>query len=405
MFGLYLHIPFCEKKCIYCDFYSIERTEEIETFTDNLCQEITLRAQQQQSSPLAETVFFGGGTPSLLSPAQMEKIMTTVRKNFPIADTAEITMECNPGTVTRDSLSAYRRLGINRLSFGVQSFDEQELQFLQRIHSPQQAVEAIELARAAGFDNINMDLMFALPDQQKKTWQNSLQKMIELQPDHISAYSLIFEEGTPLFALMKKGLANPAKEEHDAELYEIAIDTLTAAGYAQYEVSNFAQPDKQCRHNVLYWSGDRYCSFGPSAHGFIGDERYWNFRSLRRYSDYIQRGILPIANKETLQIHEQMFERAFLELRAKGIRLQQFMSDFSLDIEYILGDELLWWKSNNWAHIMNGRLSLLPKGYAVCDELTLTLITLLEKYTQSQWEQKEYKEERDDEPSFSLPIL
>lgn len=405
MFGLYLHIPFCEKKCIYCDFYSIERTEEIDVFTENICREIIMRANTDTTFPQADTVFFGGGTPSLLSPSQMEKILSTLRQHFSIAATAEITMECNPGTVTHDSLSAYRSLGINRLSFGVQSFDEQELQFLQRIHSPQQAMEAMALARAAGFDNVNMDLMFALPDQNKKTWQNSLHKMIALQPDHISAYSLIFEEGTPLFALMKKGLANPAKEEHDAELYEIAIETLSAAGYVQYEVSNFAKSGKQCRHNVLYWSGDRYCSFGPSAHGFIGDERYWNFRSLRRYSDYIQRGILPIANKETLQIHEQMFERAFLELRAKGIRLEEFMSDFSLNIEDIMGDELLWWKQNHWAHISQGRLSLLAKGYALCDELTLTLIALLEKETESQWEQKEYSEERDDEPVFSLPIL
>lgn len=405
MFGLYLHIPFCEKKCIYCDFYSVERTGEIARFVDTLCKEITLRAQYSRDIPKANTVFFGGGTPSLLSAQEMEKILITLRDNFNIEDNAEITAECNPGTVTVEKLTAYRSLGINRLSFGVQSFDEKELAYLQRIHSPKQAFEAMEFSRKAGFDNVNMDLMFALPEQEEEIWKKNLKTMIGLQPDHISAYSLIFEEGTPLFTMMKKGLANPAKEEHDANLYEIGMELLGNAGYAQYEVSNFARNGKECKHNVLYWSGDRYCSFGPSAHGFLHNERYWNYRSLRRYTDYVNNNTLPIANKETLRKEEQMFERAFLELRAKGIRLEKFEEDFSVDIMAIAKDEIEWWIKNSWAHIREGRLSLLSKGYTVCDELTLSLIALLEKQADTEWEQKDFSEERDDEPNFSFTVL
>lgn len=405
MFGLYIHIPFCEKKCIYCDFYSVERTGEIAHFVDTLCKEIVLRAQTSSQLPIATTVFFGGGTPSLLSPNEMEKIVETLVKHYPLDKNVEFTVECNPGTVTLEKLSAYRNLGINRLSFGVQSFDEMELQYLQRIHSPKEAFEAMELARKSGFDNVNMDLMFALPEQEVETWKKNITTMIGLQPDHISAYSLIFEEGTPLFAMMKKGLANPAKEEHDALLYEIGMEMLHKAGYKQYEVSNFAKNGKECRHNVLYWSGERYCSFGPSAHGFLGNERYWNYRSLRRYNEQVHKNILPIANSETLSKEEQMFERAFLELRAKGIRLSKFREDFSIEIGSIAKDEIDWWIKNSWAMVRDGRLSLLPKGYAVCDELTLSLITILEKEANSTWQQKDFIEERDDEPIFPLTVL
>ncbi|MBI3259186.1 MAG: radical SAM family heme chaperone HemW [Ignavibacteriae bacterium] len=358
MFGIYVHIPFCEKKCIYCDFYSIERTEHIASFVDTLCNEITLRAKQSDSYPSATSVFFGGGTPSLLSPEQLERIITTIRNHYAIDQDAEWTMECNPGTISHESLSGYRNLGINRLSFGVQSFNESELAFLHRIHSPKQAEEAIALARSAGFNNVNLDVMFALPEQTMESWKHTLEKVIALAPEHISAYSLIFEEGTPLFTMLQRGTVHEANEENDAEMYEYAINRFAKAGYTQYEVSNFAQNGRECLHNCTYWCGDDYLAFGPSAHGLTDGTRYWNYRSLTRYTELLTNNELPAANSEKLSLDERMFERAFLELRAKGIRIHEFQTDFGINILQALGKELELWESEGLTMQSNGHFCI-----------------------------------------------
>ena len=407
MFGIYVHIPFCEKKCIYCDFYSIERTEHISSFVDTLCNEITLRAKQSDSYPPATSVFFGGGTPSLLTPVQMERIITVIRNHFAINHDAEWTMECNPGTISHESLCGYRSLGINRLSFGVQSFNESELAFLHRIHSPKQAEEAIALARSAGFDNVNLDVMFALPDQTMDSWKHTLETIIALAPEHVSAYSLIFEEGTPLFTMRQRGTVHEANEENDAEMYEYAINRLAKAGYTQYEVSNFAQSGRECLHNCTYWSGDDYLAFGPSAHGLTGGTRYWNYRSLTRYTELLSSGELPVANSEKLSLHERMFERAFLELRARGIRIHEFQNDFGIDILQALGKELELWESEGLVMQSDGRLKLTSAGYLVCDELSLRTIAALEKAAGAEWEERIFPvEEREpDEFTYALPVL
>jgi oxygen-independent coproporphyrinogen-3 oxidase len=407
MFGIYVHIPFCEKKCIYCDFYSIERTEHIASFVDTLCNEITLRASHSELLPSATSVFFGGGTPSLLSPEQLGRIITTIRRFYTINTDAEWTMECNPGTITHTSLCGYREAGINRLSFGVQSFNESELEFLHRIHSPHQAEEAIVLARAAGFDNVNLDVMFALPNQTMQSWQFTLNTVIALAPEHISAYSLIFEEGTPLFTMLQRGVVRQAAEEHDALLYEYAIERLAAAGYQQYEVSNFAQKGRECIHNCTYWSGDEYIAFGPSAHGLVNGSRYWNFRSLTRYTESIKDGKLPVANSELLSRTERMFERAFLELRSRGIRIQEFKEDFDIDIILSLGKGVELWHSEGLVEQSSGRLRLTAAGYMVCDELSLRTIAALEKIAGTEWQERAFPEEEreSDEFTFALPVV
>jgi len=407
MFGIYVHIPFCKKKCNYCDFYSIERTEHIASFVDTLCNEISIRGNQSNELPSATSVFFGGGTPSLLSPEQLGRIITTIRQHFLVNNEAEWTMECNPGTITHDSLCGYRKLGINRLSFGVQSFNGSELTFLHRIHSPLQAEEAITLARAAGFDNVNLDVMFALPSQTMESWKFTLEKVIALAPEHISAYSLIFEEGTPLFTMLQQGSVSKAPEEHDAEMYEYAIKQLVSAGYHQYEVSNFAQNGYECIHNCTYWSGDEYISFGPSAHGLVRGKRYWNFRSLSRYTELLGKGELPVANAEFLTVSERMFERAFLELRAKGIRLEEFQHDFGIDICYALDKELELWEHEGLIVQLNGRLRLTATGYLMCDELSLRTIAALEKAVGTEWHERTFPEEEreQDEFTYALPVL
>jgi len=402
MSGIYLHIPFCEKKCSYCDFYSIESTPLMETFVATLIKEIELRQSSLRSSLLTShltshsslltspftphsSLFLGGGTPSLLLPSQLERILTSIRAHWEFTPDAEWTMECNPGTVTLDKLKAYRELGINRLSFGVQSFNAAELAFLERIHTAEEAEQAMELARAAGFTNVNMDLMFALPPQTMESLHSNITRMLALEPDHISAYSLIYEHGTPLYAQLQKGLVTPHDEELDAEMYAQVMRRLTSAGYTQYEVSNFARPGKQCQHNLLYWHAEQYVAMGPSAHGYVDDVRYWNVRSLAAWTQHVTNGLLPEANRETLGRTERMFERAFLGLRADGIDLRAYAQDFGVDILAALGNDARIWLEEGLYTVVEDRLALTSAGYQLCDELTLRTISAIERASGEQW--------------------
>jgi len=375
MSGLYLHIPFCEKKCSYCDFYSIESTEHIGAFVNTLLMEIDLRSPVMPSGMEPHTsVFFGGGTPSLLSPVEMSNIIARLREKYSIATDAEWTMECNPGTVTLERLQAYRALGINRLSFGVQSFTESELLFLDRIHSADEASDAMSLAREAGFTNVNMDLMFAVPGQTMETLTYNLSTLLALRPNHISAYSLIYEHGTPLYARLKKGLVTPTTEDIDAAMYAHVIATLTGAGYVQYEVSNFAKPGMECRHNLTYWHGGQYVAVGPSAHGYINATRYWNHRSLTAWTSKVHEGVLPEANREVLSLDEQATELAFLTLRADGIPLQQFRERFGIELRAALQPDLGYWLDARFIADNEDVLRLTGEGYRVCDEITMKIV-------------------------------
>ncbi|MFN8367277.1 MAG: radical SAM family heme chaperone HemW [Candidatus Kapaibacterium sp.] len=383
--SLYIHVPFCEKKCRYCDFYSIERMHQKDEFVQMVTRELALRATMVSQQHSVKTIFFGGGTPSLLSPTQFQTIGDAIHNHYHIDTDCEWTMECNPGTVTLENLQQYKTSGVNRISFGVQSFHQAELEFLDRIHSPEDAETAVELARTAGIHNINIDLMFALPHQTKETFTATLQRALALNTEHISAYSLIYEEGTPLFAMLQKGEVSQSSEETDAEMYQLAIETLTANGYSQYEISNFAKPGLECKHNLVYWNAEEYLSFGPSAHGFIHNSRYWNYRNISTYLQKLQNNELPSANSEVLSVSERMFERAFLELRAQGVRLDKFKTDFGIDITNDLKSTIQLWSDEHLVTLHNGKLSLTSSGYSVCDELTLQLISGLEKYTSSVW--------------------
>lgn len=369
MLGLYLHIPFCQKKCSYCDFYSIESTEHIDRFVEMLQQEIRLRAARHGGAPFT-SVFFGGGTPSLLRPEDMRTITGLLREVFVFSDDAEWTMECNPGTVTLERLKEYRATGINRLSFGVQSFQASELAFLDRIHDADQAVEAMRLARTAGFDNVNMDLMFAVPGQTMDTLADNLRRMVELQPDHISAYSLIYEQGTPLYADLLKGRVKPLPEETDVEMYNLVITTLRSHGYEQYEVSNFAHPGRRCRHNLTYWHGEPYLAVGPSAHGFIGNSRYWNYRSLTAWTEHVMKGALPEANHEVLSENDLLTEHVFLHLRADGLNPAQTFERFGIDVRAALAPDLGYWIEAGFISDDGRVLSLTSEGYRLCDEIS-----------------------------------
>jgi oxygen-independent coproporphyrinogen-3 oxidase len=380
MAGLYLHIPFCEHKCIYCDFYSLAPTEErmdgdamMASYVEALRTEIRLRAGSVEPGTTWDTVFFGGGTPSLMQAEQMAAILFDLRSLYSIEASAEITMEANPGTVTEERLAAFRQAGINRISFGVQSFLEDELRFLTRIHSPEQAEESIRAARRAGFEDLNIDLMFSLPGQTIERWMYTLERALALEPTHLSCYSLIVEPNTPLLRMVESkqvALLDPAA---DAELYEYTMMRMRSEGYEQYEISNFARPGRRSRHNDNYWNHGMYLGFGPSAHSFRSPVRSWNIANLSTYLLRLTQGQLPTAGEERLGREQLMTEAMFLGLRSDGIDLERFERDFGrrlADEHRPLVDDLL---SEGLATLERGILRLTAKGYVVCDEVCAKL--------------------------------
>ena len=387
MAGLYFHIPFCEHKCIYCDFYSIApkdasrfADELIGRFLASLEMEIALRAREERFRVPYETIFFGGGTPSLLSPSSIRKILTLLQDSFTIEAGAEITLETNPGTVDLSKLRAFRSAGVNRLSVGVQSFHDDELRFLSRIHTAREAKECLRDAFRAGFDNVGLDLIFALPGQTKEKWESSLRQAVELGPKHLSCYSLIVEPNTPLWRMVESRQVSPLDMEEDAGLYEHTMGYLAACGYEQYEVSNFARPGFASRHNSNYWNHTNYLGFGPSAHSFwsppglAGDaKRWWNIANVAGYSERLERGLVPVAGEERLTIDQLLREEILLGLRSDGIDVAGFRKRYDRDllvsrrlqIEDLIDSEM--------AVLEGGRLRLTAKGYLVCDEISAAL--------------------------------
>jgi len=376
MASLYLHIPFCEHKCIYCDFYSIAPAESKEThaspvdgFLSALETEIQLRAEDKRFNESVETIFFGGGTPSLLHPSEIEKILNLLASCFSIESNTEITLETNPGTVDKQKLKAFHSAGINRISMGVQSFYDDDLRFLTRIHTAAEAKQCVLDAYTAGFKNVSFDLIFSLPNQSLRRWESNLEQAIELQPTHISCYSLILEPSTPLFNMVQSKQVIQLDADSDAELYEFTIDFLTSHGLEQYEVSNFAKPNFKCRHNINYWNHSNYLSFGPSAHSFWKNERWWNVSNIAAYIEQLNKHILPLSGGEHLSETKLMEEAIFLGLRSEGIDFEQFRMRFARDLSIensFIISELI---QQGHARMEAGRFRLTAKGYLVCDEI------------------------------------
>ncbi|MFH1049323.1 MAG: radical SAM family heme chaperone HemW [bacterium] len=375
--GIYIHIPFCVKKCFYCDFYSVEKLTDKDKFLDYLIREIELRAKYEKSQTeigIIDSVFFGGGTPSLLTPGQIERIIIKLKSTFSISDDAEWTVESNPGTLNLDSLNQYRKLGINRISIGVQSFVESELKFLQRIHDSDEAVNAISDAKKAGFDNRNVDLIFSIPGQTKKSLALTLEKIQQLKPEHISAYSLIYEKGTPLYEAYKKGQIKKIDDDADAELYEFLSEYLSNLGYEHYEVSNFALPGYKCRHNLNYWENGYYIGLGPSAHGYSKGRRYWNVKSLKKYYQMIDEDKIPETGSEILTRENEINERIMLGLRSQGIDFKKFKEEFDIDLKKIRNLLFNEWKINDLCDYNDKYIKLTHKGYFICNSLINQLV-------------------------------
>ncbi|MBI5464720.1 MAG: radical SAM family heme chaperone HemW [Ignavibacteriales bacterium] len=376
MSSLYLHIPFCEHKCIYCDFYSIapreahqEEVPIVDRFLRSLEREISLQAEHKEFKTDYETVFFGGGTPSLLSPIQIQSILSCVRSRFDLRANAEVTLETNPGTVDAAKLEGFREAGVNRLSVGIQSFHDDDLKFLTRIHSSEQARRTLRDAFEAGFVNVSLDLIFALPGQTLERWKSNLAQAIALQPTHISCYSLIIEPNTPLKRMVETRQAAMLSPELDAEMYDAAIEFLARNGYEQYEVSNFAKPGFRSRHNGNYWNHANYLSFGPSAHSFWNGRRWWNVANLVNYCERVEAGRLPVAGEERLGARELAEEFIFLGLRGEGLDLQRLKREYAVDLRSEYVSTLRHLADDGLASIENEKLCLTPKGYALCDEI------------------------------------
>jgi len=370
----YIHIPFCDHKCIYCDFYSVITSDTISSFLNSLKEEINYYGKRYFSDRILSSVFFGGGTPSLMEPVYLQEIISTVKDNFNLKEDAEITMETNPGTVNIKKCTAFRKAGFNRISIGVQSFNNDELKFLTRIHDSEIAKKTIREAREAGFENVSIDLIFNLPGQTKEKWLHNLKIACTLPVNHISAYSLILEGGTILNKMVIDGEIKMQDDDYDADLYEATIEYLAVNGFAQYEVSNFTKPGFECLHNNSYWHYKDYLGFGTSAHSFIDGKRWWNYSSVKRYISEIEKNGNAVANDEQLTNEEIHDEYVMLALRSSGIELKSYKKRFGHD----------WLKKNNsyFEELLKKDLilydeeilKLTAKGYILCDEILKNIL-------------------------------
>jgi len=378
--ALYIHIPFCVRRCPYCDFNSyagVDETRRAE-YVRALQQEIR-QWGEKLGHPAVRTIFLGGGTPTTLTGAQFRAIIATCRAHFHVAADAEISSEANPGTVDAARFKAMLAAGVNRLSLGVQSFADDALTFLGRIHNSAEAKAAYDAALQAGFRNINLDFMFGLPGQSATQWQRTLAEAVALEPEHLSLYSLTVEPGTPLARWVAAGRVPPPDDDRAAADYELATEMLAAAGYVHYEISNWAlpggstgvQPGYACRHNLVYWRRQPYLGFGAGAHSFLPERRWWNVRRPERYSQRLAAGQSPIAGRETIDRRTAMGEMMMLRLRllTEGVPDDVFRQAFELSITTAFPAEL---KELTGAGLLlhdHGRYLLSPRSYLLANQV------------------------------------
>lgn len=365
---LYIHIPFCVKKCAYCDFLSGPSDEESrEKYIELLCAEIDAcrgKVEEYQVS----TIFFGGGTPSILRGDQIEKIMSKLREVFVFTKNAEISMEMNPGTVTEEKLAAYKKAGINRLSIGLQSVHDEELKLLGRIHTYEEFLHSYEMARKVGFENVNIDLISAIPGQTVESWAESLRTIVSLEPEHISAYSLIIEEGTPFYEKYGEGSGSDLlpSEEDEREMYWQTKQILHEAGYERYEISNYAKDGRECRHNIGYWERTPYLGFGIGAASLFEETRYANPSNIEEYKISFDEKF----KAEKLSTEERMEEFMFLGLRMmKGISQEKFSVEFGVNIEEVYGEQIEKLKKLELLEENGDRIYLTEKGIDISNSV------------------------------------
>jgi len=362
--GLYIHVPFCLRKCRYCDFFSITNLSLVSDWLVALVREIQL---YQDQSRFFDTLYLGGGTPSLLDNSQLTALMAGLRRNFQFGQDCETTIEANPDDVTPEKLRLLQDLGVNRLSLGVQSLDKAELRFLGRRHTAGQARKSLELARAAGFDHVGVDLIYGLPGQKQEAWVGSLEQILEFRPEHLSCYQLTLAPDTPLGRRAARGEIRPLEEEEERAFFLLTSRLLVERGYLHYEVSNFAREEEYCcRHNRKYWRHEPYLGLGTGAHSFDGGRRWWNFSSVEQYGSSLEAGLAPLAGEETLTPTQLRLEALYL-----GFRTREGVSLDLLRAQPRWRTVLAELRRTGLVRVADGRLVTTPQGMVVADRLPL----------------------------------
>jgi oxygen-independent coproporphyrinogen-3 oxidase len=389
MAGIYFHIPFCKTRCLYCDFFSSTDINEKEKYVDALCQELLERKSYIKGHSI-DTIYFGGGTPSQLPAKDFEKIFKLLPKELGArckvqGDTImkvpnrapctvhrvpiEVTLEANPDDITPEYLESLKNLPFNRISLGIQSFHDDELKFLNRRHDAQSAIRAVQLCQEKGFENISIDLMYGLPNQSMKRWKSTIRQAIDLNIQHLSAYHLIYEEGTKLYELVEQGQVHPVDEELSVQLFEILIDTLTDAGFEHYEISNFAKPGYHSRHNSAYWNGTPYLGIGASAHSYNGTSRQWNKK--------VHGAGYTVHEPEVEILDEKAVFNDFIITRLrtmKGISLDELQALFGEEKKVYCLKQAQKFLSNQLLEIVDNQLRLTRKGIFVSDGIMSELM-------------------------------
>lgn len=372
--GVYVHIPFCVKKCGYCDFnaYSGYKDATKKSYVEALVREITARAE---SNTLVPTIFFGGGTPTTLAAEELVRILETVKTAFAVDMDAEVSVEANPGDASLPYLAALRAGGFNRLSFGVQTFDDRLLRSIDRIHSGAEAENAVALAREAGFDNVSIDLMFGLPRQTLADWDRSLDRAFSLGVPHLSLYGLIVEEGTAFFARRERGKLPLPTEKAETAMFARALERAPVEGYGRYEVSNYARPGFACRHNRIYWRNEEYLGFGAGAASYVGGARLMNERLPARYADTVKASGTAFVSEERLSERETMGETVMLGLRlAEGVDLAAFAERFGVRAQEVFATEIARLRETGLVEVVNDRLRLTPRGLFLASDAMLAFL-------------------------------
>ncbi|MDL2305572.1 radical SAM family heme chaperone HemW [Bacteroides sp. OttesenSCG-928-D19] len=373
MAGIYIHVPFCKTRCVYCDFYSTTESHLVDRYIDALCRELEMRKEYLQGQPV-ETIYWGGGTPSQLSRRHFAQVFHCIDKVYGMEYCREITLEANPDDLTPEYLNDVSSLPFNRISIGIQTFDDVALKLLKRRHTAQQAMEAVRNSRLAGFENISIDLIYGLPGETPEKWAADLSKALELNVQHISAYHLIYEEGTPLYAMLKSRAVAEVNEEDSTMFFSTLINTLSQAGYEHYEISNFCLPGKQSIHNSSYWDGTLYLGCGPSAHSYNGSSREWNVSSLTAYMAGVENNRRE-AEREELDTDTRYNDLIITALRTrKGLDLalleKEFGEVFLRECLVMAGTHI----RNNALEVCDGRLRLTAKGIFVSDGIMSDLL-------------------------------
>ncbi|WP_455538621.1 radical SAM family heme chaperone HemW [Terrisporobacter sp.] len=375
MLGLYIHIPFCVSKCKYCDFNSFKlNVNEKIKYLEALNEEMKIYKKEVGERKI-DSIFIGGGTPSILTKEEISILFSNIKSNFKIKESAEITMECNPGTLTLEKLKTMKECGVNRLSIGLQAVQNHHLKYIGRIHTFEEFEKNYKEAKKVGFENINIDLMYALPNQTKEDWKESLEKVVKLNPTHISAYSLILEENTELFNMYERKEFKLMDEESDIEMYEYTINYLKSYGYNQYEISNYAKNGFECKHNILYWKCEDYIGLGASASGLLNKQRYNNVCELRKYEEILHSGKKPIEWEEKLSIKDEIEESIFLGLRMnEGIKFEDFKIKYNFEFTDRYKEQIEKLKELNLIDVNSESMRLTQKGREISNSVFVEFI-------------------------------